>query len=272
MSVFGPSRFGRAGVACLVVPLVAISLSGTAFAGLAAPRALVSAGSIVVANGLANTITSYAGSDTGDTPPVVTFSLGLDVPNSMGFDSSGNLWVANFGNSTIVEYSQDNMGRGPAIPAVTITTDRSASLNSPAGLAVDAAGDVWVANDLSNTVVEFSKASLSSGPVVPALTISSDRSRSLSGPYALAFDSSGDLWVANYDNNTVVKYLKGSLASGRQVPSVTISADSSGSLNSPAGLSFDASGNLWVSLASPIGPRCCHQHWTTLSDRVPARR
>jgi sugar lactone lactonase YvrE len=239
---------GRAGLAGLLAGLCTTGLGGGAVAaGEPAPKAPASAGSIVVANSLAGTITSYAGASTGDAVPISTLYRGLDVPNSMAFDSSGNLWVANFGNRTLVEYTHHHAGRGPAVPAETITSDGSGSLDSPAGLAVDAAGDLWVANDLSGTVVEYSKASLASGPVVPAVTISSDRSRSLSGPYALAFDSSGDLWVANYDNSTVVKYPKRALTSGRQVPAVTISADSSGSLNSPAGLAFDAAGDLWVS-------------------------
>jgi len=241
------SRFAQTGVAGLLVFLVTISATGGALAtGLSARQALVSAGRIVVANSLANTITSYAEAGTGDAVPIATFFLGLDVPNSMAFDASGDLWVANFGNRTVVEYTQGNTGSNPAVPAVTITSDGSASLNSPAGLAVDAAGDVWVANDLSNTVVEYARGRLASGPLVPTVTISSDRSQSLSGPYALAFDSSGNLWVANYDNSTVVKYPKARLANGARAPALTISADSSGSLNSPAGLAFDASGNLWV--------------------------
>ena len=182
----------------------------------------------------------------GDAAPKSTISVGLDVPNSLAFDSSGDLWVANFGDRTVVEYPRQQLSGGPVVPALTISSGPSGSLNSPAGMAFDASGDLWVANDLSNTLVEYSKTSLTYGPVVPDVTITSDGSKSLSGPYALAFDSAGDLWVANYDSSTLVDYPKNRLASGAQVPAVTISSDSSGSLNSPAGLAFDASGDLWV--------------------------
>ena len=142
--------------------------------------------------------------------------MGLDVPNSLAFDSSGDLWVANFGSRAVVDPRRQQLSGGPVVPALTISSGRSGSLNSPAGMAFDASGDLWVANDLSNTLVEYSKISLTHGPVVPDVTITSEGSKSLSGPYALAFDSAGDLWVANYDNSTLVDYPKNRLASGAE--------------------------------------------------------
>ena len=172
--------------------------------------------------------------------------LGLDIPDCATFDAAGDLWVVNFNGRSVVEYASNAFSGGPQAPERTISSDSSGSLNSPAGCAFDQSGDLWVANDLTNTVVEYAPGTPASGAQVPIATISSDGSDSLSGPVALAFDQSGDLWVANYDNSTVVEYTMSDLASGSQVPAVTISADASGVLNSPLGIAFDRSGDLWV--------------------------
>ena len=58
----------------------------------------------------------------------------------------------------------------------------------------------------------------------------------LHGPQALAVDSSGNLYIANSDSNTVSKVLAGA---------ITASATLSG-LSQPTALAFDSSGNLYV--------------------------
>jgi hypothetical protein len=75
----------------------------------------------------------------------------------------------------------------------------------------------------TNEVVEFTKAQLStSGSPAPAVTISSTKvgaNGSLYGPYSLALDSSGDLWVENFNNNTTVEFSKDQLSkSGSPTP------------------------------------------------------
>ena len=62
----------------------------------------------------------------------------------------------------------------------------------------------------------------------------------VNGPVALALDANGDLCVANSDN-TVSVYLGSSLASGSTTPDITL-----GGLDNPVALAFDANGNLYV--------------------------
>ncbi|HXW79948.1 MAG TPA: hypothetical protein VEJ84_10640, partial [Acidimicrobiales bacterium] len=64
----------------------------------------------------------------------------------------------------------------------------------------------------------------------------------IGGPGSLAFDSSGNLWVANIVG-TVTEYDKAELASASPAPTVTLS---SAAFVTPGGLAFDASGDLWV--------------------------
>jgi|GEM_PF-713220 len=201
-----------------------------------------------------NTLRSYTPSQitsSGSPTATVTISASptgdsLFSPTGLAFDSGGNLWVANFGNSTVVKYGAAQlMATGSPAPSVIIRAIAD-SLLRPIALAFDSGGNLWVSNssDFSNTIVEFTPAQLdSTGSPVPSVTISATAA-SLSRPFGLAFDGSGSLWVTNFGNSTVVKFTSPQLAStGSPAPSVILSANA---LNGPSALAFDNGGNLWV--------------------------
>jgi hypothetical protein len=82
-------------------------------------------------------------------------------------------------------------------------------------------------------LVEFTKAQLStSGSPTPAVTISATNVgpyESLYGPYAVAVDRSGDLWVSNFDGNTAVEFGRHQLSrSGSPTPLRAIVGPDSG--------------------------------------------
>ena len=65
-------------------------------------------------------------------------------------------------------------------------------------------------------------------------------------PIDMAFDSSGGAWVSDYTSNVLMRFTAAQLATtGTPVPVDTITA-TAGSLDHPAGLATDKSGNLWV--------------------------
>ena len=68
-------------------------------------------------------------------------------------------------------------------------------LNGPYGVAVDAAGDVFIADSSNNRVVE----------VTPSGTQTTVLGTGLNFPVGVAVDSSGDLFVTDTDNNRVVE-------------------------------------------------------------------
>lgn len=68
-------------------------------------------------------------------------STGLNDPQGLAFDASGNLYAASYGNSTIEKFSPGGVG----------SIFASAGLTNPLGLAFDATGNLYAANVGSST-------------------------------------------------------------------------------------------------------------------------
>jgi hypothetical protein len=171
----------------------------------------------------------------------------LNLPVGLAFDALGNLWVANGGGTTVVEFTVGQIAVSGS-PTAAVTLD---GFSSPFQLAFDAAGNLWVPNSFTSTVVELTAAQLTaSGTPTPAVTLSANANNSLEAPRGLAFDHTGNLWVANLIASTVVEYTTGQLAAtGSPVPAVTLSG--ANTLNATS-LAFDNSGNLWAATDSAV--------------------
>ena len=92
---------------------------------------------------------------------------------------------------------------------------------------------VFVANYDASDVTSYALSD--NGNAMPKVSISAD----IRSPQGIAFDSSGNLWVANM--GSVVEFAKSELSKASAKPRIVIS-----SADTFAGLAFDPSGNLWV--------------------------
>jgi sugar lactone lactonase YvrE len=166
----------------------------------------------------------------------------LKGPTSLAFDPQHRLWVASRANGTLVRFDPAQLAAGGAqVPAV-----RLSGLGLPTTIAFDATGSLWVSDSRANTLAKYSAAQLeASGSQAPAVVLSA-ASNSLAKPSGLAFDASGNLWVANTDGGSVAEFSPDQLAAtGSPEPRVVLSS-SEGLLQLPVGLAFDATGTLWV--------------------------
>ena len=118
---------------------------------------------------------------------------GLNNPYGLAFDTAGNLYAANFGN-TITRYDSS----GTRIGTDFVPTGQG--LNNPVGLAFDTAGNLYAANFNGNTITRYDSSGTRIGTdFVPT-------GQGLSSPGGLAIDSSGNLYAANIGNATISKY------------------------------------------------------------------
>lgn len=141
----------------------------------------------------------------------------LSQPNAVATDSSGNLYVADTGNRRIIRFQLSNLtfhwfagteligDSGDGGPAI------DASFDDPFGLAVDSAGNIFIADTFNS---EIRKISASTGIIT---TVAGDGfpgslgdggpalSANLFFPHSLAIDPSGNIYVSDTFNQVVRK-------------------------------------------------------------------
>lgn len=112
---------------------------------------------------------------------------------------------------------------------VTASSAATPILALPRGLAVDAQGNLYVANSGGNNILVYGSGY--------GLQKSKTISAGVSVPWGVAFDAEGDLWVANNASNNITEYDAGVLN-----PTTIITKQ----ITAPEALAFDGLGNLWV--------------------------
>ncbi|HTT89691.1 MAG TPA: NHL repeat-containing protein [Acidimicrobiales bacterium] len=114
--------------------------------------------------------------------------IGDDTRSGLSFDSSGDLWFVDSAGNSLDKFSKEELTKTAPKPTVTISAGSSNILNAPDDLVLDQAGDVWVANTGSNTIVEYSKSEVAkSGSPAPVRTLSG-KSTGLNYPMSLAVE------------------------------------------------------------------------------------
>lgn len=227
---------------------------------------------LLVAFTLFNCLISYAqiintvAGGTGDGGPAINTPLpsALDKPIGIAIDASGNLYIASKQNSRIRKV---NLSTG-IISTVAgngiqgfggdggLATD--ANLYEPSGLALDALGNLYIADSHNNRI---RKVDANTGIIS---TVAGDGSYSFGGdgglatnaslynPLGITIDAFGNFYIADTDNNRIRKVnaitgiittvAGGSATSGLGDGGLATNAR----LSTPSSVTFDASGNLYI--------------------------
>ena len=217
-------------------PVFSISLSAEAIPGLA----LDAARNVYATNLFGDSITVFAAGTSSAIRTISGLNTGLNAPNGIALGRNGNAFVANYGGS-VTGYSAG--ANGNVAPFRTIAGSNT-GLNGPYGIATDALGSgiVYVANRYggpSKTGSITVYAGGTNGNVAPIRTIAGSNT-GIAGPYGVAVDAQGSIYVANGSGNTITIYAPS--ANGNVAPIRAIS----GHLDSPTGIVLGAQGNIYV--------------------------
>jgi hypothetical protein len=210
----------------------------------------------VTSAGVVTTLAGTAGSSgsTDATGSAARFAY----PTGVAVDTSGNVFVAEYGNHTIRKVTSAGIVTTLAGMAgsfgSTNATGSSARFKYPTGVSVDSAGSVFVADTINHTIRKVTSAG-----VVTTLagTAGSSGSTDATGstarfnqPYGVSVDTAGNVFVADWGNHTIRK-----VTSAGVVTTLAGTAGSSGStdatgsaarFNGPLGTSVDTAGNVFV--------------------------
>src|SRR5208283_3001483 len=94
--------------------------------------------------------TANVGSAANQPPNSNFVSAGLNTPLGLAFDSSGNLYVANYKGNTISKVTPDG--------TVSTLIDASGGLSEPVGLTFDSSGALYISNGDNSTITKLTAA------------------------------------------------------------------------------------------------------------------
>jgi len=140
------------------------------------------------------------------------------------------------------------VGAADAAPLTSAPNDwslslsyRGGGLSEPTAIAIDAAGDIWVAN-YNSSASEF-------GPTGVALSPAAGfTGGGLEESFGIVIDAAGHIWVCNEQSDGKFNSGLGSITELGADGSILSGADgfAGGGLNFPQALAVDATGNIWV--------------------------
>jgi Bacterial Ig-like domain (group 3)/NHL repeat len=205
----------------------------------------------------------------------------VNQPNGVTIDGAGNLYIADTGNDRVRMISaatgiittvagNGSAGNSNANQVGDGGAATSANLNQPYGVTVDAAGNVYIADTHNHRIREVNAATGVISTIAGTGTIDSNGAGGYNGdnitaitaelnyPYAVAFDTAGNMYIPDSQNNRVREV---AAVNGIITPASTITtyagtgtqgySGDGGPANQaelylPTSLVFDPAGNLYI--------------------------
>lgn len=193
----------------------------------------------------------------------------LYIPSGVALDGAGNLYIADTGDNRIrmVSATTGNIATVAGTGAAGNLGDHglavNAELSAPGGVAIDGAGNIYIA-DTANNVIRM--VSAATGTIT---TVAGNGNQgnggdggqatlaSLNGPQSVSLDAAGNIWIADTNNNLVREVTNGIIATiagagGAGAPLDTdVQLGDGGSalnakLNTPYAVAFDTKGNWYI--------------------------
>jgi hypothetical protein len=213
-------------------------------------RKVTPAGSVTTIAGTAGVVGSADG-----TGPAAAFRYPLGV----AVDSTGNLYVTDSGNNTIRMITPAGVvttlaGTANTTGGFANGAGAAAQFNNPWSIAVDSAGNLYVADTNNHVIRKITPAAVvTTFAGMPGSAGNADgpaASASFLFPEGVAVDASGNVYVADTVNHTIRKVTQaGSVSTLAGVAGLYGYTDGTGSaarFNMPAALAVDGSGNIFV--------------------------
>ena len=218
---------------------------------------------IIISQAKGQTITTYAGNGTagysGDGGQATIAEL--NSPSGVAIDKAGNIYISDEFNNCVRKIT----------PSGTITTiagngingyagdngqATAANLNDPTGVALDTAGNIYIADNRNNCIREITISTgiitTIAGTGIPGFSGDNGPATSakLNAPFDVAVDVSGNVYVSDFNNFRVRKISGGVITTVVGQGTVGYSGDGGAAtlakLSGPEGIALDDSDNIYI--------------------------
>lgn len=200
-------------------------------------------------------VTTFAGSFTEGSADGIGTEAGFRWPTSVAIDNAGNVFVADGGNDLIRKITPSGAvttiaGNGTRGSTNGIGTE--ASFNSPQGIALDDSGNLYVADAGSEMIRKITPAGVvttlaGNGSIGPTDGIGT--AARFNNPYGVAVDASGNVYVADLQNNKIRKISSSGVVTTLAGNGNAGSDDgiaATATFRNPQGVAVDRAGNLFI--------------------------
>lgn len=207
------------------------------------------------------TITTYAGTGTasfsGDNGAAT--SATIRAPQALTLDSSGNMYIADTTNHRVRKISGGIIttltGTGSAGYGGDNGVATSGQISSPAGIAVDSAGNIYIGDTGNSRLRKIGGGTITTFQGTGSATYGGDggpvTNAQFTSPQTVVFDGSGNRYISDsgshrirkVDSNGTITTIAGTGVagfSGDNGPAVNAQ------INTPLGIALDASGNIYI--------------------------
>ena len=211
----GHNRIRRVSTDGTITTVAGIGAMGASGDGGPANRAALSSPGSVAVDAAGNLYFSDSGRvrKVSASGIITTVAIVGGSPGGVAVDVSGNVYIANYGLHRIAKVSTSGVvtilaGNGTAGYSGDGGPAPSAQLNYPAGLAVDGAGNLYIADTNNNCIRKVSTAGIITTVAGNGVAgFSGDgglaTSASMWQPNSVAVDASGNLYIADFNNNRI---------------------------------------------------------------------
>ena len=200
-------------------------------------------------------VVTFAGTTASGSTDGTGAAAAFKNPAGVAVGPLGNIYVADSNNNEIREISPAGAVTtlaGSTTPGSADGTGAAAAFHLPVSVAVDAHGNVFVADTFNNEIREIAPGGVVTtfaGSTTPGSSDGAGSAASFNQPEGVAVDTHGNVYVADTGNNEIRMITPAGVVSTLAGTPVAGSADGTGAtaaFNHPTGVAVDSSGDLIV--------------------------